>query len=284
MSEVVVLSVSKDENLQAFSQYLWAQGVSHRIIEQQDSQLLLVGNMAVAQQVRTAYEKMLAGDEPTPAIDLPAKPAPAQVFSKMLRLLPVTLSLVVLSVLGFALVYLDRDFAVVKYLTFFDFEHDRTKVVFLLPQGQYWRLITPVFLHFGLLHIAFNMALLWFIGHRIELIQGSAKLLGIVLLIGMGSNIVQAMLSGAAIFGGMSGVVYGLLGYGWVWSYIRPDQHLHIPMVLIYFSLFMLLMGFMGVIDMLGMGRVANAAHLGGLLMGCIIGLGAGLMSKSMAR
>jgi GlpG protein len=78
----------------------------------------------------------------------------------------------------------------------------------------------------------------------------------------------------------MSGVVYGLLGYGWLWSWLRPDRQLQIPSALLYFSLFMLVMGLFGVVDLLGAGRVANAAHFGGLLMGCVIGLGAGLISK----
>lgn len=281
MSEVIVLDVSGEEDLQQFSQYLWQQGVSHRVLVQQDRQLLLVGNEAVAAQVRHAYQKMQDSPQQLPDIQLPDKPQPTLVVKTLLAHLPVTLSLVVLSLVGYAIVYLDRDFGLVKYLTFFDFEQDRSRLVFSIPAGQYWRLLTPIFLHFGVLHIAFNMALLWFVGQRIELLQGSMRMFGIVLVVGLGSNIIQAVLSGAAIFGGMSGVVYGLLGYGWIWSWLRPDQQLQIPSALLYFSLFMLFMGLFGVVDLLGAGRVANAAHFGGLLMGCVIGLGAGLISKS---
>jgi GlpG protein len=280
MSEVVVLDVSCEEDLQVFSQYLWQQGVTHRVVTVKDRQLLLVGNKALVEQIRSAYKQYQQLPEDLPEIELPKEPDASFVAKTMLRHLPTTLSLIMLSLLGFAIVYLDRDFGLVKYLTFFDFDRQGNQIVFSLPDGEYWRLISPIFLYFGLMHIAFNMALLWFIGQRIELIQGSIKMFGLVLITGLGSNIIQAVFSGVAIFGGMSGVVYGLLGYAWIWSLLRPDEPLHIPSVLLYFSLFMLMIGLFGFVDLLGVGKVANAAHLGGLIIGCAIGLGSGLISK----
>ncbi len=284
MSEVVVLEAPLQEDLQAFSRYLWQQGVSHRVMTDNDRQLLLVGNQAVALQVRDAYQKMRSGDEPLPEISLPETAEPRLVLSRLFSLLPITLSLVVLGVLGFLIVEFDQDFGWVKYLTFFDFEQIRTYIVFSIPEGQYWRLITPIFLHFSLMHVAFNMALLWFVGQRIELLQGSVRMLGITMVIGLGSNIMQARYADAAIFGGMSGVVYGLLGYGWVWSLLRPDKSLRIPNVILYFSLFMMVLGFAGLASLLGAGKIANIAHLGGLIMGCLMGFCAALIDKYTHR
>ncbi|ARN75944.1 rhomboid family intramembrane serine protease [Oceanicoccus sagamiensis] len=280
MAEIVVIDVPIAEDLQVFSQYLWKQGVSHRVLENNDRRLLLVGDKAVALQVRNAYERFLAGEAEAPRIEVPQGPQASVIFSKLLAHLPVTLGGIILSILGFLLVYFDRDFGLVKYFTFFDFDRVNAYFVFSVPSDEYWRFITPIFLHFGLMHIAFNMAMLWFVGQRIELLQGSVRMLGICMVIGLGSNIMQARYSEAAIFGGMSGVVYGLLGYGWIWSLLRPEKNLMIPNVILYFSLFMMVVGFAGLAGLFGAGNVANVAHLGGLIMGCLMGLGAALIDK----
>ncbi len=280
MSEVVVIDVALEESLQELSQYLWSQGVSHRILETDTRRMLLVGDQQVAAQVHELYQKFKAGETDLPPIELPHKPNPSRVLSRMLQHLPVTLACIVLSILGFFIVSFDTRFEIVKLLTFFEFDRVRTDLVFSLPEGQYWRLITPIFLHFGIMHIAFNMTLLWFVGQRIELLQGSLRMVSITLLIALGSNIMQAKYADLAIFGGMSGVVYGLLGYGWVWSLLRPEKHLHIPEALFYVSLVMMVLGFVGFAGLLGAGKVANIAHLGGLIMGCLAGLGAALIDK----
>lgn len=283
MAEIVAIDVPIEQDLQAFSKSLWQQGVSHRVVESHDRRLLLVGDKSVAPQVRDAYEGFLSGATETIKIDMPQSAEATVVFGRLLIHLPVTLSAIILSILGFLLVYFDRDFGLVKHLTFFDFDRMSTSIVYFLPTGEYWRLITPVFLHFGLMHIAFNMAMLWFVGQRIELLQGSVRMLGISMTIGLGSNIMQAVYAEVTIFGGMSGVVYGLLGYGWVWSMMRPEKNLMIPNVILYFSLVMMVAGFAGLSVMLGAGNTANVAHLGGLIMGCLMGFGAALIDKYSA-
>ena len=283
MAEIVVVDVPIDQDLQVFSKYLWQQGVSHRVVESSDRKLLLVGNKEVAPQVRHAYERFLTGETEAIKIELPQSAEATVIFSKLLARLPVTLGAIILSVLGFCLVYFDRDFGLVKYFTFFDFDRMNAYIVFFVPNGEYWRLITPIFLHFGLMHIAFNMTMLWFVGQRIEMLQGSIRMLGISMTIGLGSNIMQAKYAEVSIFGGMSGVVYGLLGYGWVWSIMRPEKNLMIPNVILYFSLMMMVVGFAGLSGMLGAGETANVAHLGGLIMGCLMGFGAALIDKCSA-
>ena len=280
MTEIVVVNVPADVDLREFSQYLWGQGVSHRVVEDTDRKLLLVGDERVAREVRQAYDHFETDSSDIPAMEMPGKPETSQVFSRLLTRLPVTLIFILLSVAGSLLVYFDSNFDGVRYLTFYHFEMAGSGLEFYPPGLQYWRLITPIFLHFGLMHVAFNMALFWFLGQRIELLQGSRVMLGISLMIGFGSNMMQAAAE-TAIFGGMSGVVYGLLGYGWVWGLMRPEKNLQIPNSILYFSVAMMVLGFVGVVGILGIGKVANIAHLGGLIMGCLIGVGAALIDKS---
>lgn len=282
MAEIVVVDVPAHVDLEVFSQYLWGQGVSHRVIENDSRKLLLVGDHRIAAQVRQAYQQMTDSDTDQPTIQIPQKPQTSRVFGQLLARLPITLSFIVLSIAGSLLVYVDSNFEWVRYLTFYHFEVTGSSLELHRPTGQYWRLITPIFLHFGLMHIAFNMALLWFLGQRVELLQGSRVMLGISLLIGLGSNVLQAY-ADTAIFGGMSGVVYGLLGYAWIWGLMRPEKSLHVPNALLYFSVAMMIMGFVGAVGILGIGNVANVAHLGGLIMGCLIGVGAAVIDKSSA-
>ena len=132
------------------------------------------------------------------------------------RAVPLTMSLIGLSVLGFLLVYLNAPLSWLSALTFSDFDVIGQQIRFVAHEGQYWRLLTPVFIHFGWLHIAFNSLWMWELGGKLELRLGSAMLGLLVVITGTGSNIAQFLYTGPSLFGGMSGVVYGLLGYCWV--------------------------------------------------------------------
>ncbi|MDX1944510.1 MAG: rhomboid family intramembrane serine protease [Pirellulaceae bacterium] len=84
--------------------------------------------------------------------------------------------------------------------------------------GQIWRLVTPIFVHYGITHLVFNMMCLYMFGGQIENRRGTRFTLVLMLLLAVLSNVGQAIessLTGGAgfAFGGMSGVVYGLFGY-----------------------------------------------------------------------
>lgn len=142
----------------------------------------------------------------------------------------------------------------------------------LLPEvtrGQVWRLVTPIFLHaslagggLGFLHLLFNMLWLRDLGGMIEKQQGTWRFLVKVLVIAVVSNVLQFAVSGPS-FGGMSGVVFGLLGYAWVRGRLDLTSGLYVHNQL------MLVMGAWFLICLTGlMGPVANAAHAGGLFSG----------------
>ena len=133
--------------------------------------------------------------------------------------------------------------------------------------GQIWRLVTPIFLHFMLLHILFNMMWLWDLGGMIEKQQSSYFLLFFIFSIGILSNIIQFLSTGPA-FGGMSGVVYGLLGYIWIRS-TQPGSGYQLNRTIVVLMLIWLIMGFTGIL-----GNIGNAAHLSGLILGIAYGLG----------
>ena len=140
-------------------------------------------------------------------------------------------------------------------------------------QGQYHRILSPIFLHFGLLHLIFNALWLSFLGSQIETHEGSLHFLLIVLISGIASNMSQYYWSATIYFGGMSGVIYALLGYLWIKHKIVPHTFAPLPNGLMGFMVGWLVLCMTGVLELaLGIG-VANAAHLSGLIAGLLIGL-----------
>ncbi len=128
---------------------------------------------------------------------------------------------------------------------------------------QAWRYVTPAFIHFSVLHLVFNLLWWWYLGGQIEQRLSSGKLF-ILLIVGAAlPNIAEFFASGPR-FGGLSGVVYALLGYSWLRTRLQPDCGLAMPPALMGFMLVWLVLGFL---DMLGT-PTANMAHLAGLLVG----------------
>ncbi len=137
-----------------------------------------------------------------------------------------------------------------------------------LSKGQIWRLITPDFLHFSWTHIIFNSVMLWFLGSQVEFIDGRVRLLVLALVASLMSNILQYVVSGP-LFGGLSGVVYAILGYCWLSQ--RRLPRFQFPPALVTFALAWMIIGFTPLPSMLGLGNMANEAHLGGFVAGLLV-------------
>ncbi len=131
---------------------------------------------------------------------------------------------------------------------------------------QPFRLIGPVFFHFSLLHIAFNTMWWWQLGGSIEKVMGKWELLQLFLFSAVLSNVGQFLVSGPN-FGGLSGVVYGVVGYVWWAGWLAPERELTLSKPIVGFLLFWLLLGFVDVLPI----NMANTAHLLGLVAGCCL-------------
>lgn len=154
-------------------------------------------------------------------------------------------------------------------LVFMGFDIPRDMLFFSLPdiqQGQAWRLVTPIFVHFNVLHILFNMWMLYDLGGLVERRLGSMLFVLLVLVIAACSNVGQFLARGAD-FGGMSGVVYGLFGYAWVRGRLDPTSGLYLrPDMAIW------MIGWFALCAVGAVGNVANWAHGVGLVAGALLG------------
>jgi GlpG protein len=130
---------------------------------------------------------------------------------------------------------------------------------------QFWRWITPAFVHFGIFHFAFNMSAWWIFGGMVERTQSTMRLFTLFMICGLISNAVQFVWSGDR-FGGLSGVVYGVLGYLWFYERFSDSPPFRLPQGLVVFMLIALALGFADFLP------TANQAHLSGLLSGCLLG------------
>lgn len=128
---------------------------------------------------------------------------------------------------------------------------------------EWWRLLTPAFIHFSFMHIAFNLLWWWILGHQIEQRMGRSTLALLLLSIGILSNIGQLQVSGPN-FGGLSGVVYGLLGFYWILGWLRPQWGFELNKGIVGFMLAWLALGYTNILPV----NMANTAHSVGLLAG----------------
>ncbi len=143
------------------------------------------------------------------------------------------------------------------------------ELMFSMPdiqEGEVWRLITPVFLHGGFIHLAFNMYMLYNLGSLVERKLGPWWYVLLVLFVALVSNYTQFAARGP-YFLGMSGVVYGLFGYAWVRGRLEPHSGLYLRPEFVMMLLIWFVLCAVGVI-----GNVANWAHGGGLVAGAALG------------
>ncbi len=131
-----------------------------------------------------------------------------------------------------------------------------------IRKGQIWRLFTPMFLHFGILHLVFNMMWMRDLGSSIESIKGPWTLLGLAFTISILSNVAEFYVSGPK-FGGMSGVVFGLLGYMWMQGKFNPRGGLHLNPQTVQFMMIWFVICLTILSD-----QVANTVHGVGAFVG----------------
>lgn len=204
---------------------------------------------------------------------------------RLWRAFPVTLGVIALCIAVAVLSMGGENFAVIRWLTFVDVVIHGEWLTFdtlahALDANQWWRLWTPIFLHFGLLHIAMNSLWYWELGRRIEARHGSLGLIGLTSVAALGTNAAQYFTDGPAIFGGLSGVLYALLGYCWVFQRLAPTPAFALPRGVAGMMLIWLVVCLLDIPSLLGLGEIANAAHVSGLLIGVFAGLGSGFVAR----
>jgi GlpG protein len=134
-----------------------------------------------------------------------------------------------------------------------------------IQQGEVWRLLTPMIMHGGFLHILFNLMWWWDFGVVLESRKGTWWFLGMVTLISLTANVLQFEF-GSPWFLGMSGVNFGLFGFLWIKGKLDPEDGFGVSQQIVIYQLIWFAVCWFGLI-----GRIANWCHAGGLMMGVIL-------------
>ena len=140
----------------------------------------------------------------------------------------------------------------------------------LTTSGQWWRLLTACFLHIGIIHIAFNMYILYQAGMFTERLFGGARYLAVYLFAGIGGNILGILLHPNTVSAGASGAIFGV--YGGLLAFllrqratIRPEAAKSIGQSALIFIGYNLVFGVVSPSTDL-------TAHIGGLVTGFVVG------------
>ncbi|NIC07389.1 rhomboid family intramembrane serine protease [Billgrantia bachuensis] len=252
---------------------LWAHRIGHRFTDETEGQVLWLADPAQHDALIRLLTRWQRGERIMP--ERRQRSASGASLAVPLRQAPVTAAALGISLLVFALMYVFGDI-VVAMLTVVPVAIVGGGLAFgsltdVLTSGQVWRLLSPAFLHFGWMHLIFNMMWLWYFGRQVETLQGSGRMLVILLVAGVGANLAQYA-TGTALFGGMSGVDFALLGYVWLMSRRVPGSGFFVPQMLVVFMLGWMVFTMTDMAAAVGFGNVANEAHLGGLVVGLVMG------------
>jgi rhomboid protease GluP len=137
--------------------------------------------------------------------------------------------------------------------------------------GQWWRLVTSMFVHFGIIHIGLNMWCLWNLGRAAEILMGRFPYLLAYFASGIFGSIAGVYWHPLAAGAGASGAIFGMAGVLVTFVYLKKSPaHLQINKKLLSslgsFIVYNLIIG-------ASIPGISNAAHVGGLVMGAVVGV-----------
>ncbi len=219
-----------------------------------------------------------------PQTDSHVPPSISELMRGRLALTPVTVALVTINILVFA--------AMLGYGAGLWHSPNHVQLAWgagfgpATKNGEWWRLGTAMFLHFGLVHLVMNMWALWDGGRLVERLYGSVRFAVVFLGSGLTGNLLSLIVQGdRAVSGGASGAIFGVYGALLVWLW-RERRRVH-P------TDFRWMFGGAAVFTAVTIGfgllipGIDNAAHIGGLISGALLGVtlarpvpGRGLMDR----
>lgn len=269
-------SLGIDIDLLSYSQFLKQQGLRHRIVEESGMQAIYVESSIEVQFIQQSLEKFINGKE----IEQSERARPSGSVISIKRIIysiltafiqsPITMILIVICLTVAAISSLGAAASRVDFMFYplIDSSSLSALIGDINSLGVAFGTLAPMFLHFGELHLVFNLLWLWYFGKQLESLQPAGMFIALVVLTSFVSNTTQYMAIEYNNFGGMSGVVYGLLGYTWIIHSLMPRSYLLINTnMFIFFVLALVLM------EVVASSWIATAAHVGGLVSGVAIGI-----------
>lgn len=268
MSEPIILaSFDLKADLRTLTSQLWANGVTHRVVEQNDQQILILANINDAPKAQQWVEQFQLGElemAETPVIKTSYN------FFALVHKTPVTLIGAIIFILMFVFQQFSNYWHDWLMLGEFVWPNLRNDPQVLLELG-FWPVWRLSLLHFSVMHLIFNLVWWWVIGQKIEQKDGQVALLVLIVVSGYMGNLAQWWLTGPA-FGGASGITMAMLG--WVgWRQLQRKIDYDLPSLLLPlmagWMLFSIFSEYLFAID----SQTGHGAHIIGLASGLILAI-----------
>jgi GlpG protein len=277
---IIALETDPEEDLRPLAAWLRTRRVPHRIWEEGGRLRLAVPEERHLSIVEAGLAELRAGQlGPPPPAGRDAARIGASVALAIARA-PVTAGCVALTLLFAPATFVPLpsiETFTLRWLMIVPIERigaflDFSTLPAALAAGEVWRLWTPALLHFGMLHLAFNLLWLWEFGRRVEAAGGPRRLLEALIVLAPVANVSQYLMDQGPRFGGLSGVVYGLLGYLLVAGRRSAHPAWRLPAALVFMLVLFLVLFSTGATEPFGL-RVANGAHWGGFIGGMLLAM-----------
>ncbi len=149
----------------------------------------------------------------------------------------------------------------------------------LIDPSLFLRSLTPALLHFGEIHLVFNLLWLFYFGRQIERVQPLLLVAVVYVVITLAGNVAQYYLTGSNAFGGLSGLIYGLVGYTWLLGIMVPNSRIALRS-----STFLVFVVAMVGMAIFASSIIASEAHAGGLFAGLVAGFCVGLWQRGRSH
>lgn len=172
-------------------------------------------------------------------------------------------------------------FGIYPYLEDKTLPFDSSLLFYKIRQGQVWRLISPIFLHFDIFHIFFNMMWLIYLGRMLETALRPIQYIALILISALVTNTAQYLMTGPN-FLGYSGVLTAYLGFIWIRQKVAPWEAYPLSRsVITFMAIFIFGMFFLSLLSFLTeyffqfslAPGIANTAHVLGVFVGIFLGL-----------
>ena len=138
---------------------------------------------------------------------------------------------------------------------------------YLVAEGEWWRLVTPMFLHGGIMHILFNMFCLFVFGPELEKIMGRIRFVTMFMLSGILANVATYFLQEPLyIHLGASGAIFGIFGAYGALVYYTKNSMPELRQIILPIIVISIIMTFI-------QPNINATAHVSGLIVGFLIGL-----------
>jgi GlpG protein len=279
----------ESEDPALLAEALWRHKVAHQIVLNDGKNELWLqkpSHLAIVEQLISIWKESPTSLKNYQYANDSSLTTPKKNVTSQLKKTPVTILLLLIALVVAAVTKLGSDLSTVSYFTISPFEITNNQIYFyqlseVFSRNEYWRLFTPALLHFSVLHLVFNTLWIWDIGRKLEFLLGSIVWSVGVVIVAILSNVLQYEISGYPLFGGLSGVVYGVIGFAWLLPVLNKQWPTIISKQLMVFFTVWLGVGYTPIPEAIGLGSIANTAHSIGLIAGLLLGFVYGAFTRN---